>query len=120
MVFLFCIVINQIKGIIISQYHIWSRRRIIVGVVTLESHIIEDLVDVGEEVVVRKVSPFSLGIRVEEASSHAVALAKNLIALLPWKTRKDKVYKAYCPTHAARWWHRCGVSKRATMEDKRV
>jgi hypothetical protein len=35
-----------------SQYHIWSRRRIIVGFVTLESHIIEDLVDVREEVVV--------------------------------------------------------------------
>jgi hypothetical protein len=44
-----------------SQYHIWSRRRIIVGVVTLESNIIEDLVDAREEVVVRKVVAVFLG-----------------------------------------------------------
>ena len=72
-----------------------GRRPVRVGGVVGERHVAEQNVDVGEVVFVGEEAA---GIRVdEESSSRAVALPKNLIALLPYRTRRGGVPEAYCP-----------------------
>ena len=73
-----------------------GRRPVRVGVSV--SHAVEEVVDVREEVVVGEEVVGVCGVRVdEEASSRAVALPKNLIALLLYRTRRGGVPEAYCP-----------------------
>ena len=57
------------------------------------SHVVEEVDDIGEVVVVREEV---VGVR-DKASSRATALPKNLIALLPYRTRRSGVPEAYCP-----------------------
>jgi hypothetical protein len=56
-------------------------------------HVVEEVVDVREEVVIAE---GVIGVR-DETSSRTKALPKNLIALLPYMTRSCAVLKAYCP-----------------------
>ena len=62
------------------------------------AHVVEEVVDVREEVIIEE---DGVGVREEdvrdEASSRARALPKNLIALLPYRTRSSAVPEAYCP-----------------------
>ena len=63
----------------------------------------EEVVNVGEEVVVWEVV---VSVRVaEEASSRAVALPKNLIAPLPYRITRGGVPEAYCPVPRCTPWH---------------
>ena len=72
-----------------------GRRLVRVGGVVGERHVTEQSVDVGKVVVVGEEV---VGVRVdEESSSRAVALPKNLIALLPYRTRRGGVPESYCP-----------------------
>ena len=64
-----------------------------VGVVVV-AHVVEEVVDVWKEVVVREVV---VGVRGEEASSRVEALPKNLIASLPYRITRGGVPEAYCP-----------------------
>ena len=52
------------------------------------------MVDVGEEVVVGE---DLLGVGVREDVRDEEASPKNLIALLPYRTRRSAVPEAYCP-----------------------
>jgi hypothetical protein len=79
------------------QKHIRFRRGTSVGVggVIVESHVTEEVADVGEEAVVGKVV---VSLRVDvQASSHARELPKNLIASLPYRITRDRVPEARCP-----------------------
>ena len=84
--------------------HVRCRRRchtVGVGVDVLAHVVVEEIVDVGEEVVVGE-DLLGVGVREdvrdeEAVSSRAAALPKNLIALLPYRTRRSAVPEAYCP-----------------------
>ena len=84
--------------------HVRCRRRchtVGVGVDVLAHVVVEEIVDVGEEVVVGE-DLLGVGVREdvrdeEAVSSRAAALPKNLIALLPYRTRRSGVPEAYCP-----------------------
>ena len=68
-----------------------------VDVSTVLAHVVvEESVDVGEVVVVGE-DLLGVGVREEAVSSRAAALPKNLIALLPYRTRRSGVPEAYCP-----------------------
>jgi hypothetical protein len=56
-------------------------------------HAVEEVFDVREEFIVGE---GVVDVR-DEASSRAKALPKNLIALLPYRTRRSGVSEAYCP-----------------------
>jgi hypothetical protein len=78
-----------------KERHIW-RRGGTTRVVAV--HVVEDVVDLREEVVIGEEVVGVQNVRgEEEVSSHAVALPKNLIALLPYRTRRSGVPEAYCP-----------------------
>ena len=89
-----------------NKYHVRCRRRchtvgVGVGVDVLAHVVVEEIVDVGEEVVVGE-DLLGVGVREdvrdeEAVSSRAAALPKNLIALLPYRTRRSGVPEAYCP-----------------------
>jgi hypothetical protein len=65
-----------------------------VGVVGIESHITEKVINVWEEVVVGELV---IGVHGEEASICAATLPKNLMAHLPCMTLRGGVSEAYCP-----------------------
>ena len=86
---------HDLKQMIDNHIRRVGRRPVRVGGVVAERHVAKQGVDVGEVVVVGEEV---VGVRVdEEASSRAVALPKNLIALLPYRTRRGGVSEAYCP-----------------------
>jgi hypothetical protein len=61
-----------------------SIRGISVGVVPIESYVIKEVVDAWEEIV-----SIHVHIREEDASSHAAALPKNLLASLTYRITRD-------------------------------
>src|SRR5664279_5582708 len=66
-------------------------------------HVAEEVVDVGEEVVVREVV---IAVRDgEEVSSRAAALPKNLIAPRPYRIARGGIPEAYCPVPRCTPWH---------------